>query len=243
MINARSLHWGMTKINLTPAFLIHRRAFKDSSLLLDFFTQEYGKIRLVGRGLRKSKTPLQIFQHMKISFSGKGELKTLTIWEADDEPRNLQGEVLILGIYANELIARLMQDHDPHIDLFKVYREFISKIPHLETQQRHWSLRLFENALLSELGYGHDLAKDINGDSIVQTTYYEYQAQSGFIPSEIGKISGSTILRMLAQDILDMPDVEQLKRCRDLNRARLQLLLGNKPLQSRSLFFTNNRTE
>jgi hypothetical protein len=32
--------------------LIHRRAFKESSLFLDFFTQEHGKIRLVGRGLR-----------------------------------------------------------------------------------------------------------------------------------------------------------------------------------------------
>jgi DNA repair protein RecO (recombination protein O) len=41
---------------------------------------------------------------MKISFSGRGELKTLTTWEADDEPRNLQGETLILGIYTNEQI-------------------------------------------------------------------------------------------------------------------------------------------
>ncbi|CAC9645675.1 DNA recombination and repair protein RecO [uncultured Gammaproteobacteria bacterium] len=228
----------MTKIDLTPAFLIHRRAFKDSSLLLDFFTQEHGKIRLVGRGLRKSKTPLQMFQHMKISFAGKGELKTLTTWEADDEPRNLQGETLILGIYINELVSRLLQEQDPHAVLFDAYKAFISQIAKLEQQARYWSLRLFENNLLSELGYGYDLENDIHGDDIAQGAYYQYQSQSGFVRSDIGKISGNTIQLMLAKDVLNMPDVEQLKLCRNLNRERLQPLLGNKPLQSRSLFFT-----
>lgn len=229
----------MTKIDLTPAFLIHRRAFKDSSLLLDFFTQAHGKIRLVGRGLRKSKTPLQMFQYMKISFYGKGELKTLTTWEADDIPRHLQGEALILGIYANELIARLLQEQDPHPILFDVYKKFISQVSELQQQARRWSLRLFENNLLSELGYGCDLENDISGDKIVQEVYYEYQSQSGFVRSDIGKISGNTIQLMLSEDVLNVVDVEQLKLCRDFNRTRLKPLLGNKPLQSRSLFFTS----
>jgi DNA repair protein RecO (recombination protein O) len=228
----------MTKVDLTPAFLIHRRAFKDSSLLLDFFTQEHGKIRLVGRGQRKSKTPLQIFQQMNISFVGRGELKTLSGWEVDDQPRNLQGETLILGMYANELIVRLMQDHDPHAGLFEVYKQFISQLSHLTQQQRHWSLRLFENNLLSELGYGHNLAQDMNDNDIVSDVNYEYQPQSGFARNDTGKISGNTIQLMRTQDVSQRPDVEQLKVCRDLNRTRLQLLLGDKPLQSRSLFFT-----
>ncbi|HIP75671.1 MAG TPA: DNA repair protein RecO, partial [Psychromonas hadalis] len=91
----------MTKVELTPAFLIHRRAFKDTSLLLDFFTRDHGKICLVGRGLRSSKTNIQMFQNLNISFSGKSQLKTLTHWEVDDSPRNLKGEALILGLYVN----------------------------------------------------------------------------------------------------------------------------------------------
>ncbi len=227
----------MTKIDLTPAFLIHRRAFKGSSLLLDFFTQEHGKIRLVGLGSRKSKTPLQIFQHMKISFSGRGELKSLTTWEADDQSRNLQGEILILGMYVNELISRLLQEQDPHTTLFDVYKKFISQITKLEQQARYWSLRLFENNLLSELGYGYDLESDVNGDEIVQEVYYKHKLQFGFVRSDTGKILGKTIQLMLSEDVSDVPDVEQLKMCRNLNRTRLQILLGNKPLQSRSLFF------
>jgi hypothetical protein len=62
---------------------------------------------------------------------------------------------------------------------------------------------LFENNLLFQLGYGYDLESDVHGDDIAQGAYYEYQSQSGFVRSDIGKISGNTIQRMLAKDILN----------------------------------------
>lgn len=229
----------MIRVNLTPAFLIHRRAFKDSSLLLDFFTQKYGKIRLVGRGLRKSKTPLQIFQQMNISFSGGGEMKTLTGWEVDDQPRNLLGETLILGMYANELISRLLCEQDAEPELFKIYKQFVHQVINLEKQSQQWLLRIFENNLLSELGYGFDFEVDVNGNKIDENCYYDYQPQSGFLLSSTGKISGKLIRLLLAENVSKLPNTEQLKICRNLNRARLQPLLGDKPLQSRSLFFSN----
>ncbi|CAC9582625.1 DNA recombination and repair protein RecO [uncultured Gammaproteobacteria bacterium] len=228
----------MTKIELTSAFLIHRRAFKESSLLLDFFTHEYGKIRLVGRSLRKSKTSIQVFQHLKISYSGKGDLKGLNNWEVDDVPRRLQGESLILGMYVNELISRLLQDQDPHYELFVMYRDFVNQLTEIDAALHHWLLRLFENNLLQELGYGVDLSYDVVGNEINQDLMYEYQHQGGFAPSVTGKISGKLIYQLLADDINNMPDLVQLKVCRDLNRLRLKPLLGDKPLQSRSLFFS-----
>jgi DNA repair protein RecO (recombination protein O) len=232
----------MAKIDLSPAFLIHRRAFKDTSLLLDFFTQEHGKIRLVGRGSRQSKALIQMFQHIKISFSGKGNLKSLRDVEVDDQPRRLQGDSLILGMYANELIVRLLPDQDPHFKLFEIYRQFVNRLPELSKQASYWALRLFENSLLSELGYGLDFECDVNGNEIDTSIecQYEYQSQVGFIKRSTGKISGDTIQLMLAEDVLNAPSAEQLKVCRDLNRARLHPLLGNKPLQSRLLFWSKN---
>jgi DNA repair protein RecO (recombination protein O) len=67
---------------------------------------------------------------------------------------------------------------------------------------------------------------------------YEYQHQGGFIASVTGKISGNLINQLLADDIKNMPNPLQLRACRDLNRQRLKPLLGDKPLQSRSLFFS-----
>ena len=227
----------MTKVDLTPAFLIHRRAFKDSSLLLDFFTLEHGRIRLVGRGLRNSKTQIQVFQHLKISYRGKGELKSLSHWEADDTPRQLKGESLILGMYVNELISRLLHEQDPYFELFDIYKNFIENLATIDSASSHWLLRLFEHNLLQELGYGIDFSYDISGDEIQLDASYEYQHQGGFARSLTGKISGKSINQLLVDDINNKPNIEQLKACRDLNRQRLNPLLGSKPLQSRALFF------
>jgi DNA repair protein RecO (recombination protein O) len=228
----------MTKVDLAPAFLIHRRAFKDASLLLDFFTLEHGLVRLVGRGLRNSKTPIQVFQHLKISYRGKGDLKGLSHWEADDIPRQLKGETLILGMYVNELISRLLHEQDPHFELFEIYKNFIESLATIESSSSHWLLRLFEHQLLQELGYGLDFSCDLAGDEIQPDATYEYQHQGGFVRSVAGKILGKSINQLLTDDIDNMPDLEQLKVCRDLNRQRLKPLLGNKPLQSRALFFS-----
>ena len=137
----------MATIDLTPAFLIHRRAFKDTSLLLDFFTRDYGKIRLVGRGVRRSKSPIQMFQKLNISYAGKGNLKTLRQHEVDDKPRRLRGDRLILGLYVNELISRLLPEQDPHPELFTMYQQFIQNLSTIEADASQWLLRLFETHL------------------------------------------------------------------------------------------------
>ena len=185
----------MTKVDLTPAFLIHRRAYKDSSLLLDFLTKEHGKIRLIAKGIRKSKTSIQMFQCLNISFVGKAELKTLTNWEVDDVPRHLKSEALILSMYVNELISRLLQEQDPHVELFEIYKKFVNQVGSLEQDSRHWLLRMFENNLLAELGYAVDFVVDVNGNEINQNSSYEYQQQAGFSQSSTGKISGKLLDR------------------------------------------------
>ena len=108
MIRELWCHWAMTKVENTPAFLIHRRMYQGSSLLLDFFTKDFGRLRLISRGARKSKTSLQMFQCLSISFKGRGELKNLSQWEIADQPRRILGDDLILAMYVSELILRLL---------------------------------------------------------------------------------------------------------------------------------------
>jgi len=230
----------MTKVDLTSAFLIHRRAYRDNSLLLDFLTLEHGKIRLIGRGVRQAKANIQMFQHLRISYAGKGELKTLSHWEVDDVPRRIKGERLILCMYVNELITRLIHEHDPHPQIFEVYQQFVTQMNDLDQQHQYWLLRIFENKLLSELGYGLDYATDLNGDLIQTDKNYSYQPQLGFSQQADGKISGNLLNLLLSEHLDKMPNEQQLKACRNLNRQRLNVLLGDKPLKSRELFFTKN---
>jgi len=230
----------MTKVDLASAFLIHRRAYRDNSLLLDFLTLEHGKIRLIGRGVRQAKANIQMFQHLRISYAGKGELKTLTHWEVEDVPRQIKGEALILCLYVNELITRLIHEHDPHPQIFELYQQFVTQMNGLDQPHQYWLLRIFENNLLSELGYGLDYATDLNGDEIQINKNYNYQPQLGFSQQADGKISGNLLNLLLSECLDTTPNKQQLKACRNLNRQRLNVLLGNKPLKSRELFFTKN---
>jgi DNA repair protein RecO (recombination protein O) len=228
----------MTRIENTPAFLIHRRMYQGNSLLLDFFTEHYGKIRLIARGARSKKTSLQMFQCLKISYTGKGDLKNLTQWESNDDPRRLMGDDLIIAIYANELLSRLLPQDDEYKALFDSYWSYIKQINKQSGPEKEYSLRLFENQLLQELGYGLDFSEDYEGNPINPSINYEFHEHQGFFANADGKILGDILLN-IANANKNCPSTDQLSILKILNRKRLKLLLGEKPLKSRELFFVN----
>ena len=164
----------MTRVDNTQAFLIHRRMYQGSSLLLDFFTKDSGRLRLIARGARKSKTSLQMFQCLSISFKGKGELKSLSQWEVDDQPRRLLGDDLILAMYANELILRLLPENDEYPETFNSYWAFLANLNALDSSEKEYALRNFENQMLEDLGYGLDFSFDINDERIKEDLRYEF---------------------------------------------------------------------
>ena len=228
----------MTKIELTPAFLIHRRMYQGSSLLLDFFTRHYGKIRLVARGARSKKTSLQMFQRLNISFKGRSDLKNLTDWESSDQPRRLLGNDLVLAMYTNELLSRLLPEAEKHQKVFDGYWKYLGMINEQSETEKEYSLRLFENLLLEELGYGLEFNKDFKGNPIDSELEYHFQEHNGFVPRADGNIPGEVLL------VVDSGDngrlsVNHLAILKKLNRKRLRSILGEKPLKSRELFFVN----
>jgi len=229
----------MTKIELTPAFLIHRRMYQGSSLLLDFFTRHYGKIRLVARGARSNKTSIQMFQCLNISYRGRSDLKNLTDWESDDQPRRLLGNNLIIVMYINELLSRLLPEAEKHQKIFDGYWNFLKIINKQSETEKEYSLRLFENLLLENLGYGLEFNKDFKGNPIDSELEYHFQEHNGFVPSVDGKIPGEALL--VVDDVGNNGNlsVNHLSILKKLNRKRLRSILGEKPLKSRELFFIN----
>jgi DNA repair protein RecO (recombination protein O) len=238
MTKGRWLLWVMTNIELTPAFLIHRRTFQGSSLLLDFIVRDFGKTRLIARSARKNKTSFQMFQRLNISYKGRGELKSLTHWEINDKPRRLIGNDLVLGLYVNELLSRLLPDNEAHQKLFDEYYSFINNIGDQAKTEKEFTLRLLENLLLEELGYGLAFNVDSLGNKIEPNLCYRFDDHDGLIASENGKISGKT-LHQLASRFDSNPNPNQLAVLKKLNRLRLKTLLGEKPLKSRELFIAN----
>ena len=212
--------------------------YQGSSLLLDFFTKDFGRIRLIARGARKGKTSLQMFQCLSISFKGRGDLKSLSQWEIDDRPRRLIGNDLILAMYANELILRLLPEGDEYFETFKSYWTFLSNLESFAVDEKEFALRKFENQILEDLGYGIDFGFDIDGDAIQLELNYEFIEQQGFSLSKNGSLPGKTLLDLLnSEDIIT--DKNELTILKKMNRKRLKSLLGDKPLKSKELFFVN----
>ena len=212
--------------------------YQGSSLLLDFFTKDFGKIRLIARGARNSKTSLQMFQCLSISFKGKGELKSLSQWEIADQPRRLLGDDLILAIYINELILRHLPEGDEHIEIFESYWTFISNLNTLASNEKEYALRKFENQLLDDLGYGIDFNFDIDGSAIDKDLKYNFIEHQGFTSNNEGLFNGKTLLRLSNSDEA-ITNANELSILKKMNRKRLKSLLGDKPLKSKELFFVN----
>ncbi len=229
------------RVQLQPAYLLHRKPFRDTSLLLEVFTPEYGRIGLVARGARaprsKLKGILQPYQPLLLSWSGRGELPTLTSAECHGAGVFLQGDALISGFYLNELLMRLLARHDPHPQLFSCYRAALKKL--VENKELDWALRLFERDLLQELGYGLLLTHEgQSGAEVEPHVRYRYHHESG--PSRLSSqgdgqlsIQGGTLLS-LAQGKCD--DAQFRHESKLLMREVLGRYLGSRPLASRELF-------
>ena len=152
---------------LQRAYVLHHHPYRDSSALVEIFSEHHGRVGLVARGVRGRRNPrqalLQPFTPLLLSWSGRGELMTLVDVEAEAPNAMLQGMVLMSGFYVNELLLRLLRRHDPHPQLFLYYDQLLQRLARLEGDnppELAIALRLFEKVLLDEIGYGLVLACD-----------------------------------------------------------------------------------
>lgn len=223
-----------------PAYIIHTRPYRDTSVLVDFFTESLGRVTAVARGVRQQKNRtrslLTPFSRLLITLHGKQDLKLLTAVEADNRFFSLQANYLFSGFYVNELLLRSLPELDQHPELFAVYQ---TTLQHLHEQQPlEGVLRCFELALLADAGYGLDCENTLDTGDLIHADMpylflqHGFSAAAGYVPEE-QCIPGRVIQAIARRDFSD-PQVRVVakKLCRQL----LKPLLGSRPLHSRALF-------
>lgn len=231
---------------LEPAYVLHRRPYRDSSLILDVLTAGHGRVALVARGARRPQARLhgvlQPFQPLLASWVLRGEMGTLTAAETR-EGGGLRGRVLISGFYVNELLLRLLHRHDPHPRLFAEYETVLRGLAAADGQP---ALRLFEMALLRETGYGLVLDHDVHsGEPIRADAVYYYYPEYGPVRGDDAdaaparrdavpaRVHGDSLLALARGELREAQQLHEAKR---LMRAVLDARLGGRPLASRGLF-------
>ena len=227
-------------VALQPAWVLHHRSFRDSSEILDLFTASHGRVGVVARGVRQVRKRRRVtpapFLPLTVSWTGRGELFTLTGVESVGPALRATGRRLMSMFYVNELILRLVQRHDPHPDLFEAYGETLHALA--GTMPEAIVLRMFEKGLLQELGYGLNLVSDESSGEMISTdARYEYVLEHG--PRRVTKnrqgrliVSGASLLA-LHSGVLETP--EALSDAHRLLRAALELYLGDRPMQTRKV--------
>ena len=228
------------RVLLQSAFVLHRRPYRDSSLLLEVLTREHGRLGLVARGAGSSrsrlKSVLQPFIPLLLSWSGDGDLATLSGGEENGLPITLVHNRALAGLYANELLVRLLPRRDPQPGLFAEYEVLLTNLAAADDAEP--PLRRFEKQLLAELGYGLNLDREADsGAPIVAETHYRYVLDRGPLTVDATQtgvpISGRGLLA-LRDGMLNDPDV--LREVKRLTRAALAEQLQGRALKTRELY-------
>tara|TARA_Y100000590_G_scaffold121738_2_gene139392 strand:- start:37 stop:744 length:708 start_codon:yes stop_codon:yes gene_type:complete len=225
--------------SLEEAFVLHSRPYKETSLIVELFTRNYGRVSVVAKGAKRPKSKISViktpFSLFLVSCSGKGDLKNLTNSEIKRYFNPNQHSLNSL-VYLNELLMRLLDKEDPHVETFDNYLTFCSHLSSVGKKSLEAHLRMFELNLLKEIGYGVDLCFEANSDKKIKTdSIYIFDPMTGF---QSTKTSVSKKNNFKGKDIINfskghLSDTETLTSSKQIMREAINSHLGNKPLKIR----------
>ena len=239
---------GKNRVDGQAAWVLHLHPYSETSLVVDVFTRDHGRVPLLARGARRPRSAmrgmLMSFQPLELGWFGGGEVKTLAKVEWLGGMPLLGGRCLLLGYYLNELLLKMLPREDAHANLFDAYAAALQALA--EGAADAPELRRFEKTLLKELGYGLTLDVDVeSGRPVVPDAHYAFLLERGpvarsgvgagdtAIDDQGSALSGKTLLDMAADDYSDPRTRMESRR---LMRLLISHHLGGKSLQSRRVF-------
>ena len=225
------------RVELNECYVLHYRNFRESSLLLEVFSKQHGRLPVIHRGARKPgkrRGAIQPFQLFLFSWGGRGEIVTMRQHEAIGSAVLTDSKHYLCGFYMNELLHRLLHRHESYPELFVAYDNCLRTIAGNSNSEQE--LRYFELKLLNALGYGPTLEHDTDGNPLVPGQRYCYLAEHGPVPgdSETGCVVSGRTLQQLAH--LEQLDSTTLREAKLLMRSLLQHQMQGQVLASQELY-------
>ena len=226
------------------AFVLHARPWRETSLLIELLTDQHGRVGAVARGVTGAKqqakrAALQPWQHIEFDALPKGELWTLSRWEAVDAAPRHVGDAALAGFYVHELLLRLLPRQDAVPEVFARYAQLRDELAGATApggaSPLAWALRRFERDLLDALGLGLPWGETADGEALDPAARYRIDPERGAWRDRshaADSLRGSALLALAADRL---PPAEELTELRRALRAVLAHQLGGKPLKAWSL--------
>lgn len=237
----------MNVVNTQIAYILHKRAFSETSSILEILTKDYGRLSLMARGSRGAKSKiagsLLLFTPLVISWQGKGDLPYVkSIERADLKAPVLKNKSLLSSMYVNELLMYLLHKNDVHENVFDHYHHCLYLLE--AENELEISLRYFEVKLLELLGFGLNLHTEADTDeAILSDAIYCYYLEHGPVKSSaqsvsaVPQVSGACLQALAAENYQAIAENPQyLSELKRVMRFVINHHLGNKKLKSRELF-------
>ena len=227
------------RIEAEPAYVLHARPWRESSLLVEVLSEQHGRLGLVARGVQGPKrhvlrAALQPLQHIRLDAVQRGELAQLRSAEALDAAPLLAGDAAMAAFYLSELVLRLAPRGDPLPELYVAYGSARAR---LAERTLPWTLRRFERDLLEAIGFG--FAWDVDGDGTPIDSAARYRLDPEHGPRRLlsdrgqdDRNSAATGRALLAMAADAMPDAEDLAGLRRALRPVLEHHLDGRGLKS-----------
>lgn len=227
-----------------PGFVLHARAWRETSLLVEVLTEGHGRIGLLARGVQGGKrhplrAALQPLQAIRFDAVSRGELARLVAAEASDAGLRLTGDAALAAFYVNELTLQLAPRQVPQPELFDAYARVRHRLG--SSDPLAWSLRRYERDLLDALGVGFEWHCDGDGQPIDPAARYRLDPEHGPRRQVVdrghsdrqGTATGEALLALAADR---PPQREGLASLRRPLREVLAHHLGPRRLRSWTLF-------
>ena len=228
------------RVDHQPGVVLHTTPWRETSLIVETFTRDHGRIAMVARGAKRPTSQfrglLAPFAPLALSWSGRNEIKNLVRVEWVGGLTPLRGHALLAAFYANELLVRLLARADPHERLFDSYLQLLRGLVDI---RQDVTLRAFEMDLLREVGYAVPLDQCTSGEPIDASARYHFRPEAGahrLVPGERDEegmaVSGATLLAMARGEFADSRVASEAKV---MLRQLIRYHLDGKPLNTRRI--------
>jgi DNA repair protein RecO (recombination protein O) len=241
----------MNVVNTQIAYILHKRAYRETSSILEVLTKDYGRVSLMARGSRGAKSRiagnLLLFTPLVVSWQGRGDLPYLkSVERADLKAPSLKSRPLLSAMYINELLMYLLHKDDVHEAIFEHYHRCLYALENGNNLEI--TLRQFEIKLLELLGFGLNVQTEADTGAVIQAdAQYLYHLEHGAVlrttavhNEEMGllpQISGHCLLALSRESYQELAtNTQYMAELKRLMRFVINFHLGNKKLKSRELF-------
>lgn len=241
------------------AYVLHRYDWSESSVILDLFTREQGRLAVAAKGAKRPHSQLRAvllpFQRIQVSLGrvpkadaaseSASDIHNLRGAEWGGGAAMLTGAALFSGFYLNELLMKLLARQDAHPQLFDAYAQ---TLPHLTAEDElsvQAALRAFELRLLREIGLLPDLSLvTLTRAQVSLETGYALLPEAGVAPPRSdgdAAITGRTFVNLQAAlehgslDALREACSAALPELRAALRGLLHYHLGSPVLRTRQV--------